>query len=107
MKLKQHRSLWKGLLLIFIISGLMMATQQIYAQDSQPVTIKGTVTEKSTNLPLPGVTVFIKGTSTGTSTDGDGHYSLTLTVGSTLTFTYIGYQTGNETNTNQTYGLCT
>ena len=35
-------------------------------------TVRGTVVD-DTNEPLPGATVFIKGTKTGTSTDIDGN----------------------------------
>ena len=40
--------------------------------------LTGTVTEQSTSLPLPGVNILIKGTSTGTTTDFDGNYQITL-----------------------------
>jgi TonB-linked SusC/RagA family outer membrane protein len=57
------------------------------------ITITGTVTEKD-GLPLPGVNVVLKGTTTGTTTDMDGKYSLILAdehVNSTLVFSFIGY----------------
>lgn len=43
-------------------------------------------------LPLPGVTVMIKGTTIGTTTDIDGNYSLEVNPQDTLSFTFIGYQ---------------
>tara|TARA_R110000868_G_scaffold118490_1_gene314168 strand:+ start:779 stop:3940 length:3162 start_codon:yes stop_codon:yes gene_type:complete len=54
--------------------------------------LTGTVTEQSTSIPLPGVNVFIKGTSTGTATDFDGNYTLEVNNGDVLVFSYIGYQ---------------
>ena len=39
-------------------------------------TVTGTVTDKANAMPLPGVNVLIKGTTTGTSTDFDGNYTL-------------------------------
>ena len=39
-------------------------------------TISGTVTEASSNQPLPGANVIVKGTTTGTITDFDGNFSL-------------------------------
>ena len=42
---------------------------------AQEKTISGTVTDEE-GLPLPGVTVLIKGTNTGTQTDFDGNYSV-------------------------------
>ncbi|WP_020533088.1 SusC/RagA family TonB-linked outer membrane protein [Flexithrix dorotheae] len=58
----------------------------------QQVKISGKVTD-DTNEPLPGVSILIKGTSSGTTTDFDGNYSLSVTEGSTLQFSYIGYVT--------------
>lgn len=55
--------------------------------------VKGTVTEKSTDIPLPGVNVVIKNTTTGTATDFDGGYQIEASNGDILVFTYVGYQT--------------
>ncbi len=42
---------------------------------------------------LPGVNVFIKGTTTGTITDNEGHYALEVPDGSTvLVFSFVGYE---------------
>ena len=53
--------------------------------------IKGTVTEQSTSIPLPGVNVVIKGTSTGTATDFDGNYQISAKSGDVILFSYVGY----------------
>ena len=55
-------------------------------------TISGTVTDES-GLPLPGVNVIIKGTSTGVQTDFDGNYTIEATRGDVLVFSYIGLAT--------------
>ena len=44
-----------------------------YAQN----TVSGTVVDSDGN-PIPGVTVFISGTSQGTTTDFDGNYSISV-----------------------------
>lgn len=54
-------------------------------------TVSGTVTDASNGEGLPGVTVLVKGTSTGTITDIDGKYSLSAPSGAMLVFTSIGY----------------
>lgn len=59
----------------------------------QTMSITGTVTDQEDDFPLPGVTVLIKGTSTGTITDFDGKYELAVSQGDTLSFSYIGYAT--------------
>lgn len=55
-------------------------------------TISGTVTSADEGLPLIGVTVSVKGTSTGTITDIDGKWSLDADEGTVLVFTYTGFK---------------
>lgn len=55
-------------------------------------TVSGTVSDGKGN-PLIGVSVEIKGTRHGTVTDTKGHYMLQAPQNSTLTFSYIGYET--------------
>src|SRR5690606_31161522 len=43
--------------------------------------------------PLIGVTVAVKGTTTGVTTDGDGNYALSVPAGAELEFSYVGYTT--------------
>ena len=54
-----------------------------------PKTIIGVVTDAQ-QLPLPGATVYIKGTTISTQTDYDGKYSIHATEKQTLVFSYIG-----------------
>ncbi|WP_216334912.1 TonB-dependent receptor [Sinomicrobium weinanense] len=55
--------------------------------------VSGTVTDAS-GIPLAGVSVVIKGSSTGTATDFDGKYSLQHTEpGTVLVFSYMGFET--------------
>lgn len=61
------------------------------AAKAQQKTITGTV-ETGAGVPLPGVSIVVKGTSTGTQTDFDGNYSITAESGQTLVFTYVGFQ---------------
>ena len=51
--------------------------------------ISGTVTAASDGLPLPGVTVLIKGTAKETSTDIDGKYTLKVKNDDTLVFNFV------------------
>ena len=52
--------------------------------------ISGTVTDED-GVPLIGVTVSVKGTSSGTVTDLDGLFNLDVEEGATLVFSYTGY----------------
>ncbi|MCE7994750.1 MAG: TonB-dependent receptor [Roseivirga sp.] len=64
-----------------------------YAQSSgQERTISGQLTDSS-GLPLPQVTILIKGTTIGTATDADGNYSIKVPIGATLVFRYLGFAT--------------
>src|SRR5690606_29926302 len=55
-------------------------------------TVSGTVTD-DLDLPLPGVNIIIKGTTSGTQSDFDGNYSITVEQGQTLVFSYVGFAT--------------
>lgn len=59
---------------------------------AQNQTISGTVVDTA-DEPLIGVSVIVKGTTTGTITDIDGKFSLTAQQGSTLVISYMGYET--------------
>ncbi|MEC3905519.1 TonB-dependent receptor [Tamlana sp. 2201CG12-4] len=64
-------------------------------------TITGVVTSEDSQ-PLPGVTVLLKGTTTGTSTDFDGKYTIEVPSDGTLLFSYIGFITQEAVIDNQT-----
>jgi Ca-activated chloride channel family protein len=53
--------------------------------------ITGVVVDNS-NLPLPAVSVIIKGTSKGTQTDFDGKFSIKAKKGETLEFSFVGME---------------
>ena len=58
----------------------------------QNVQIEGTVIDGSSNEPLIGVNVTVKGnTSNGTITDINGNFKLKAPAKSILVFTYVGY----------------
>mgnify|MGYP006076563087 CR=1 FL=1 len=78
----------KGILTLF----LALVVQISFAQEK---TISGTVSEASG--VLPGVSVVIKGTSTGTETDFDGKYSIKANTGAVLVFRYLGYTAVEKT----------
>ena len=75
------------LLMIFSL-GLCTA---LYAQDR---TVSGKITSAEDGSGLPGVTVVVKGTTTGTITDTDGNYRLNVPQdGAVLVFSFIGFGT--------------
>lgn len=54
------------------------------------ITVTGVVRDQNQE-PIPGVTVSVPGTGIGTATDMDGRYSITVPEGSTLVFSFIGF----------------
>ena len=60
---------------------------------AQTKTITGTVTSASDGSVLPGVNVLEQGTTNGTQTNFDGDFSIEVTQGSVLVFSYLGTQT--------------
>ena len=61
----------------------------------------GSVQDEANGLPLPGVNILIKGTTTGSTTDFDGNYSIMVNEGDVLVFTYLGYSTKEITYNGQ------
>ncbi|GAA4465928.1 TonB-dependent receptor [Nibrella saemangeumensis] len=72
--------LW--LLLCLVIQGVQAQTQR---------SIRGTVFADNGGEPLPGVSITIRGTTTGTTSNGEGSYTLTVPANAVLVFSYIGY----------------
>ena len=63
--------------------------------------VLGSVQDEANGLPLPGVNILIKGTTTGSTTDFDGNYSIMVNEGDVLVFTYLGYSTKEITYNGQ------
>ena len=59
----------------------------------QSVKISGVVTAKSDGLPLPGVSVSVKGKTTGAQTNVDGKFIINANVNDVLRVSYIGFTT--------------
>jgi TonB-linked SusC/RagA family outer membrane protein len=74
----------------FIVCLVFFGFNVILAQDIQ---ISGNVTSADDGMALPGVSVIVKGTSTGTATDINGDYSLTVPPDATLVFSSVGMRT--------------
>ena len=69
---------------------LLVFTLFLGTLSAQDIPIGGTITSASDQLPIPGVTVLIKGTSRGTVTDINGVYSLEVPSAGVLQFSYVG-----------------
>ncbi len=82
MKKNHYLKKWIITSLLFLYAGLMFGQQ---------VEITGTVTEVSTGVPVPGVSVVEENTANGTITDLDGRYTLNVTEGATVVFSFVGF----------------
>jgi TonB-dependent starch-binding outer membrane protein SusC len=70
---------------------------------SQARTVNGKVTDQRDNKGLTGVSVLVKGSSTGTTSDENGNYSITVPSStSVLVFSYTGLGTQEITVGNKT-----
>jgi len=74
--------------LIIILPGL--------SANAQSTEVRGKILNES-NLPMPGVSVYSKGTPwLGTISDSNGEYIITAELNSTLVYSFIGYQTAEQ-----------
>ncbi len=69
-------------------------TAKVQTTQNHKITVSGTVLDKTTNDPLIGVSVVVKGVANaGTITDMDGKFTLKLPYAEApLVFSYLGYQ---------------
>ncbi|MFZ4707908.1 MAG: carboxypeptidase-like regulatory domain-containing protein [Bacteroidales bacterium] len=81
-----------GLLSLLLAFVLIISANMSNAQNIPTVKVSGTVSDAITNDLIPGVSIIIKGTQTGSMTDIDGKYSVNVPQGSTLVFSFIGYE---------------
>ncbi|MBT1712160.1 von Willebrand factor type A domain-containing protein [Fulvivirgaceae bacterium PWU5] len=76
---------------IYLLGAMLLLPVMAFSQSR---TITGKVTGATDSLPIPGVSVTHKGTTTGSVTDGSGTYSITVPDNKTiLVFSFIGYKT--------------
>ncbi len=83
----------KRFAIAFLSLLLLLVCSTINAQNTN-FEVSGTITSSEDNVPLPGVSIVLKGTTSGVTTDFDGNYNVKVPNGNgTLIFSYIGFQT--------------
>ena len=82
---------------IIVLICLIFSTD-LFAQE---IDILGKVVSGDDQMSLPGVSILIKGTSSGTITDADGNFSIPVRKGNVLQFSYVGYETAEVEINNQ------
>ena len=80
--------LTKFLIFVVLCLSCLMISLPGYSQAGN---ITGKVSDKADGLPMPGVTVKLKGTTNVVGTNVDGVYSINAAPGSILIFSFIGY----------------
>ncbi|WP_207535159.1 SusC/RagA family TonB-linked outer membrane protein [Desertivirga arenae] len=82
---------YRKLSTFFLVLCLMLlSSQTLFAQETR---ISGKITSSDDKLPLPGVSINVKGTNKGVSSDANGLYSISANPGDILVFKSIGFQT--------------
>ncbi|MFV1450454.1 TonB-dependent receptor [Maribacter sp. HS] len=74
---------------VFMVA-MLLVNIQLFAQDSY--SLSGTVTDAN-NVPIPGANIVVANTTRGTQSDFDGNFTIQVTSGDLLQFSYIGYAT--------------
>lgn len=84
--MKKERNTFRQLLMW----SLLLFPLAVFAQN---ITVKGVVQDIAKE-PLPGVSVYLEGTTTGTITDLDGNYTLKgISAKGSIVYSYLGYKT--------------
>ncbi|WP_432713285.1 TonB-dependent receptor domain-containing protein [Pedobacter sp.] len=86
-----------------LVIGLTVAL----SAQAQSILVSGTVIDKLTREPIPGVGITVKGTTVGTATDQKGNFSFNTTQKTpfTIVISYVGYSSVERIITEKTTQL--
>jgi len=85
----------------FLVFFVALISQITFAQERS---VSGVVSDNA-GMPLPGVSVLIKGTQNGTQSDFDGKYSIKATPSDVLVFSYVGMKTTEKSAASTTLNV--
>lgn len=79
----------------------------VFMAKAQSVTVNGSVIDKLTRQPMPGVGITVKGTTSGTSTDANGKFSFSTSRKApfTLVISFLGYTAVEREVSGNTSGI--
>ncbi len=83
----------------FMVVMALLLSGFVYGQQ-----VSGTITDDASQ-PINGVSVVVKGTTTGAVSDFDGKYTIDASTGDTLVFSYVGFDTVEQVVTGATMNL--
>jgi TonB-linked SusC/RagA family outer membrane protein len=76
----------------FLVLLVVLVAQLTFAQERS---VSGIVTDNA-GMPLPGVSVLVKGTKNGTQSDFDGKFTIKAATSDVLVFSYVGMRTAEK-----------
>jgi TonB-linked SusC/RagA family outer membrane protein len=82
----------------FLVLLVVLVAQLTFAQERS---VSGIVSDNA-GMPLPGVSVLVKGTKNGTQSDFDGKYTIKATASDVLVFSYVGMKGTEKTASSTT-----
>ena len=86
--MKHYYQVIKNLNLLFLLSCFILNSTSVQAQNQS---ISGKVTDAENSEGIPGVTIQIKGTTSGAITDVDGNYTISgVAAADVLIFSFVG-----------------
>lgn len=77
---------------ILAVPSVTMAQDTQQTQQERTINVSGVVVDEQ-GQPMPGVAVYVKGTTTGSATDGEGKFSVRASANAELQVSFIGYET--------------
>ncbi len=85
----------------FLVLIVVLVAQLTFAQERS---VSGIVSDNA-GMPLPGVSVLIKGTKNGTQSDFDGKYSIKAQPSDVLVFSYVGMKSSEKSASSTTLNV--
>ncbi|MGQ7945337.1 SusC/RagA family TonB-linked outer membrane protein [Flavobacterium sp. WC2509] len=85
----------------FLVLLVVLVAQITFAQERS---VSGVVSDNA-GIPLPGVSVLVKGTKNGTQSDFDGKFSIKATPNDVLVFSYIGMKSSEKSASSTTLNV--
>ncbi len=85
----------------FLVLVVVLLAQLTFAQERS---VSGVVSDNA-GMPLPGVSVLVKGTKNGTQSDFDGKYTINASPSDVLLFSYVGMKTTEKSASSTTLNI--
>nr|WP_315255218.1 SusC/RagA family TonB-linked outer membrane protein [uncultured Flavobacterium sp.] len=85
----------------FLVLVVVLVAQLTFAQERS---VSGVVSDNA-GMPLPGVSVLVKGTKNGTQSDFDGKYSIKAAPSDVLVFSYVGMKSSEKSASSTTLNV--